>query len=746
MEQRVRFGSIVMLSTLFVTLLVPIQVTSEDSLFYHKSINIGDDESGKNTVEIDSDKHVYTSIGDTLYKFDTQGEILHERTFSSEILATSLSPDHARLAVTLRSSMNDDAVFILSTTDLNTLVSSEATAMNARLLAWSSNGASVFTNGPDEGLIQLNRETLEIDRTYSGNHTTNLVCFDVSNNAGNILTIDEDGLILLWDTSSEQVVLEFQLLTTIHDCQIDSQGEHFSVSTSENGIRKWTFDGQELKSIDINHAVAFGDSILPNTIVLQVTSPSPAIIVYDVINELNLQEIAMFHQFDDHALIHDEAGDIETIYTNSNAQHVVVYSSYIDRVGVGESGTDTDGDGIPDSLDNDDDGDGIEDNWDLNCQDIGISCELLPDETFIRSIDLSVNATHLSMKQSFTLNKQNSADIRDLSRLSMDNDVRLIEAEGQLFADSVCANMDVMDANLWLSSMLLVGNASLAFQEMYCSVENGMVLTPANDQVSHIRYSITTVYSLSPEQNLDELVIEVENHRFPASGSITELSEQHPIAISITGDSITTQRYVPWHIQEESISFALEVTQEDTNEISPKRLLNSPIFIGLLFVSFIGVGIVVQQIYNRYTASEYDISVDEDDEDDDEDEDEEEWYEDESEVEEDITYSEPEENTSPTTQRSVTRQSRPRPKRVRVEIQEQNDAKKLLNDASKEVVRKRRARRTEDNPVRSKRRKLSDSESNDGATRKRRVVKKNADSEENMDETLKRFVNDSPEE
>ena len=89
----------------------------------------------------------------------------------------------------------------------------------------------------------------------------------------------------------------------------------------------------------------------------------------------------MFHQFDDHVLIYNEAGFIETIYTNSNAQHVVVYSSHIDRVGVGESGTDTDGDGIPDSLDNDDDGDGIEDNWDLNCQDIGISCELLPDET-----------------------------------------------------------------------------------------------------------------------------------------------------------------------------------------------------------------------------------------------------------------------------------------------------------------------------------------------------------------------------
>ena len=216
MEQRIRLESIVMLSTLFLTLLAPFHVTADDSLFYHSSILIADDASGKNTVEIDSDGHVYASLGDTLYKFDAQGNILQERTFSSEILATSISPDDARLTLTLRSNSNgDDSVFVLSSSDLNTLVSSDATSTNAHLLEWSSNGASIFTNGPDEGLIQLNRETLEIDRTYSGNHTTNLVCFDVSNNAGNILTFDQDGLILLWDISTEQVVLEFQLMTTI---------------------------------------------------------------------------------------------------------------------------------------------------------------------------------------------------------------------------------------------------------------------------------------------------------------------------------------------------------------------------------------------------------------------------------------------------------------------------------------------------------------------------------------------------
>ena len=292
--------------------------------------------------------------------------------------------------------------------------------------------------GQEQGLIQLSRDTLEIDKMYSGNHTASLVCFDVSPATGHILTIDHDGLILLWNISTEDVVLEFQLVSIIHDCQIGSFEDSFSVSTAENGIRKWTFEGSELKPIEINHVVSFDDPFEPNTMIVHTEAPSPKIIVYDTINEVSIQEVSLFHQFDDHVLLFDDTGLLEGLYTNSNAMHIVVYSDHVERVGMGESGTDTDGDGIPDSLDSDDDGDGIEDNWDLNCQDIGISCELLPDEAYIRAIDMRVNETHIVMKQSFTLNKEQSANIRDLSRLSLDNDVRLTESEAQLFADSIC--------------------------------------------------------------------------------------------------------------------------------------------------------------------------------------------------------------------------------------------------------------------------------------------------------------------
>ena len=742
MEQWHRCKGISLLAIVLVSLLMPTQATSENTMFYVETMHIEDAQAGKKTIELDADGNIYASFGNTLYKFDAMGNLLSEQTFSTEILATSISPDSTRLALTIRgSATGEDSTFILSSGDLSTLVSSSATSSNAHLLDWSDNGASIFTNGPEQGLIQLSRDALEIDKTYSGNHTTSLVCFDVSPATGHILTIDQDGLILLWNITTEDVVLEFQLVSTIHDCQIGTFEDSFSVSTAENGIRKWTFEGSELKPIEINHVVSFDDPIEPNTVIVQTEFPTPKIIVYDTINEVSVQEVSLFHQFDDHVLLFDDTGALEGLYTNSNAMHIVVYSDHVERVGMGDSGTDTDGDGIPDSMDSDDDGDGIEDNWDLNCQDVGISCELLPDEAYIRAIDMRVNETHIVMKQSFTLNKEQSANIRDLSRLSMDNDVRLTESEAQLFADSICSNMNELEVLESLSSFISIGNASIDAEQLTCKVEEGMVFTPASDRLSHIRYSISSVYALSPNQNLDQISLTVNNHRFPSTGSITELSEQHPMLITISGESVVEQRYVPWHIQEDQVSFTLELIEDENDEITPQQLLNSPIFIGLILVGILVIGLVIQWIYNQYMKSEYDISLDDDDDID------EEWSNlEEDDIEENTLEPEMDDEVSPPPRRTTQKSSDLNLKRVRVEKKQQNEAEKLLNEASSEVVRKRRARRTAEQPTRTKRRKLSDSTPSEPTTKKRRVVKKEQDRDQEMDDALKRFVSDSPKE
>ena len=118
----------------------------------------------------------------------------------------------------------------------------------------------------------------------------------------------------------------------------------------------------------------------------------------------------------------------------------------------------------------------------------------------------------------------------------------------------------------------------------------------------------------------------------------------------------------------------------------------------------------------------------------------------EDDIEENTLEPEINDEVAPPPLRTTQQKDRPKSKRVRVEKKQLNEAEKLLNEASSEVVRKRRARRTAEQPTRTKRRKLSDSTPSEPATRKRRVVKKEQDRDQEMDDALKRFVSDSPKE
>ena len=744
METGVRFRKTFILVVVTSIVFGSTNVSATKELFFNNVIEIPDADDGKRTIEIDASGNIFASLGTVLYKLSDSGYIMEERTFSKEIIATSISPDSTKLALTLKSgSTGEDSIFVLSTGDLSTLASSDTTQTNAYLLKWSPNGGVLFSNAPTNGIVQLNRDTLAVEATYQGNHSGSMTCIDVSSNIDMILTADKNGLIQLWDVEGGGIQQEIKLQSTILDCAFGNDDAYFSISTPTDGIRKWTLSGSELKPIELHGAVKYQFTENANEIIALKTSPNPHIIFYDYLNEMIVDNITMFHSFDDYVLLSNEDGTITNIMTNSKIDSIVNYSTSIQRTGVGESGIDTDGDGVPDSLDGDDDGDGIEDNWDLNCADVGISCELLPDENLIRSIDLNLNETRIIVQQTFTLNKATSASIRDLSRLSLDTDVRLSSEEAQLFADAVCSNLDQDTTRVTIAEKVSIENTSLNFVSMECSVEDGMTLVPSNDRTSHIRYSISVTYDFDTSISLDDIQVHVENHRFPAAGSMTELSDQHPIRITVSGPSIITKEYVPWHIQELQVTMDIEAVEAEGQKLSPKSILSSPIVIAVVLVGIFGIGFVAQRLYDRMSQSGYDIIID-DDEDFIEDEDEDDQIssdEDRFEDEVEETVSKPERRTPPR-RRSIEKTS----KRVPVRSDEAAQAKDLLQQSSNEVVRKRRARRSEHDTVTTKRRKLSDTQPIDAKPRKRRAVKRDASTDDDMDETLKRFVAESPEE
>ena len=111
-----------------------------------------------------------------------------------------------------------------------------------------------------------------------------------------------------------------------------------------------------------------------------------------------------------------------------------------------------------------------------------------------------------------------------------------------------------------------------------------------------------------------------------------------------------------------------------------------------------------------------------------------------------VSIDDTQDNEEPEPIRPRRRIQRSKRRKVTVQSTEPNDAKKLLESSSNEVVRKRRARRSELATVKTKKRRLSDSQTTEVRPRRRRAVKRSPSSDESMDETLKRFVSDSPEE
>lgn len=271
-----------------------------------------------------------------------------------------------------------------------------------------------------------------------------------------------------------------------------------------------------------------------------------------------------------------------------------------------------------------------------------------------------------------------------------------------------------------------------------------MVLYSASDGTSHIRYSVSVTYRLDSSQSLNGIVLQVQNNRFHSDGSMTELSEQHPLSIRVHGDEINTLEYVPWHIQEQQVSFTLSTKGGNSESLDPSSIISSPIVIAIVIIGIGGFLLVGIFLFKRQSErNSYDITLDDEEE---EEEYLDEEYEDYDSVEEEEIVeeeiSEPSKRRPPPRRRKKQTSS----KRVPIQSKEVNQAQQLLQESSNEVVRKRRARRSEHTTVKSKRRKLSDVQSGDSQPRKRRAVKRKSQSDDQMDETLKRFVSESPEE
>jgi len=716
---------VIALSILFIS---PLAGAGKSSLFFESTYESQLESQGYGAIELSDDgSRAYASFGNTLVEFSTSNQTtIQSKIFDQEILSIALSPDDLRLALTLRDGgTGEDTIYVLDSDTFNTKISSQATASNAVLVSWTDNGASLLTNHPAAGLIKMNREDLSIEAEYTGNFSTKMTCADISPSGTYIMGVDNTGLLIVWDSIGEYVHHEFSLDSSINDCSFDPNESMFSVSINANQIRKWTLSGSELRPIDTPGVNSYTWGSSGAFVHVHRTQMGEFLTTYDSSDSSTISEVALFHTFTDFEITESEDNSIDYAIFSSLTDHVVTYRTSHERIGVGESGSDYDGDGIPNSIDEDDDGDGIEDIWDLNCESSGsFSCELLPDEDYMRSMDLSLNSTVLLVKETFTLNKFDSSNIRDLSRYSLDTDVKLSSDEAMLFATSYCANIHEVNYSTSIENAILIEGVSLQYISMECNVESGMELTQVDDDRTHIRYAITTSFNISGQLILSQNAIQILYQPTAVDGSITSLSEQHPMSVSISGQGYATDSFSPWFLQEENISLSLnEEVDFGDDALVDTSIFSTWWFISIIMISILVLGYSAYKLLNRKDSYSIELNDDEHEDDDDESD---------SEVIEDTSFEEIKdiEDQIP--------KSEDRTSRKKVPNRQRAVKTKLVQNP---VRTARRSRVTsEDSPVKvSKRRRLVENEVRP-TVRKRRAVKQSIDVEdEEMSDALNRF-------
>ena len=86
-----------------------------------------------------------------------------------------------------------------------------------------------------------------------------------------------------------------------------------------------------------------------------------------------------------------------------------------------------------------------------------------------------------------------------------------------------------------IENAIFIEGVSLQYISMECNVESGMELTQVDDDRTHIRYAITTSFNISGQLTLGQNAIQILYQPTAVDGSITSLSEQHPMSVSISG-------------------------------------------------------------------------------------------------------------------------------------------------------------------------------------------------------------------
>lgn len=526
---------------------------------------------------------------------------------NAPILDIKFSEDDERVAFSVNNSGNTSIglyIWDYKSSEID-LINTFNVSENPRTITWFNDSQYVIIADGENGAKVMESTTLDDRHTLSGAHNSPVTT--ICANSDYIVTADEMGAVRLWDDSFAPTDYFFNLEQGVIDCEFNPLTEEIGILTSTGELKILGKDGTDYGSFQLNAANNFDWS--ENGEYLRITANGQ--------NEKRILELkasdfsiitntSTFSNMRDYVVIEDEVGKISQIFIATDSQDIGYWSVPMPDINYGLPGADFDGDGIPDTFDDDDDGDGIIDQWDFNCPAQDETCAKNPNEDTIRNVQIYFNQTELVLIETLTIDSKLSSDIRNISRKAVTSDKIIDPVEFNLFQTSICSNLDTQGyTETWLE-MIDLSSTQLTFSDMECSISQGLKLIAVDDYQTRIVVNFKSSYNYSSSPEFPTNFV-IAGHPPAEDGSIMHMLAIAPMSIDIDGDLVVRDSLSPFWIADEIAEFELnaKIVEERT---FLEKVVNSFVEYPILLLIPMAI-LVILAIFSlrRYNQSSLDL-------------------------------------------------------------------------------------------------------------------------------------------
>ena len=586
---------VVLFATLLILLLSPMASATSSGLTYVGASMSESSSQISNSLAISPDGN-YLASGHNravvVYDADTMESVL-EIDLPMDVYRLSFSHDSSLLAFVQTSGSNQyESVQKINLTTMSLMDGSVRSSQSPMVLAWSMDDKTIAVEDRDGGILFIDSQNMTEVKKMTKVHNTDLTCLQFSQDEQYLISGDESGRYAIWSGEGELVgdYREIPFSGGISDCGISPNSSHLYIVADSGEILISSVDGETISQSIITDAKQAKYSLDGEKIHVMTSGDSPKLHTLRS-NTLSQETVTtFFHAAEDFAFLEDGFDRVSNIFVATRTGQIAAYSKDITPEGIGVAGSDIDGDLLPDDIDTDDDGDGIIDAIDINCEST-LDCSQVADLSLIRSISVTVDTDTVKITDHYVFPSHVSANIRNLSRKSIGDDLQISNDEVDLFAKAACNNIDAESRIETWRSAISLSSGSLGEAIIGCKVVDGLLLWSINDHKSPVRLEVSVTYIIGTEIELP-VTITIQNQPESGEGAISWLAPQHPTSINLNGEKGVGDNLELWHVFSGPVELTMtaKLVEEPTIiEVGASWLLHPLAISFYLFLSLIGV-------------------------------------------------------------------------------------------------------------------------------------------------------------